>query len=188
MRISSGFLKGRTFYPPADHWPTRPTTDIARTGLFNILTNELDFENIKVLDLFGGTGAHSYEFISRGCLSVTYVDKFIPAVKFTKQKSKEFNIEDKIEIIHGDYLTYIQKCNKTYDYIFAGPPYGLKELNQIPDQIFSSSILDQDGMFVMEHNPEYFFDEHVCFIKKRNYGQTIFSFFKHGLKGESLNE
>ncbi|MBK9270060.1 MAG: RsmD family RNA methyltransferase [Saprospiraceae bacterium] len=188
MRISSGFLKGRTFYPPADNWPTRPTTDIARTGLFNILTNELNFEIIKVLDLFGGTGAHSYEFISRGCHSVTYVDKFVPAVKFAKQKAKEFDIEDKIEIIHRDYLMYIQKCTQSYDYIFAGPPYGLKELNLIPDQILNSTILNKDGLFVMEHNPDHFFEDHSNFIKKRNYGQTIFSFFKHGLKEETLND
>lgn len=84
MRITGGFLKGRTFYPPAGKWPTRPTTDIAREGLFNILTNMLDFEAIAMLDLFGGTGAHGYEMISRGCQNVVYVDKFMPCLNFVK--------------------------------------------------------------------------------------------------------
>jgi 16S rRNA (guanine(966)-N(2))-methyltransferase RsmD len=178
MRISGGFLKGRTFYPPADHWPTRPTTDISRTALFNILTNDLDFESIRVLDLFGGTGAHSFEFISRSCNDVTYVDKFLPAVKFVRQKALEFKISEFLKIVHSDYLEFIKLSKEQYDYIFAGPPYGLKNLDQIPDQVFAAHILSDDGLFVLEHNPDHDFENHEYFWKKRNYGQTIFSFFR----------
>lgn len=178
MRISSGSLKGRTFYPPADKWPTRPTTDISRTALFNILTNFLDFESISVLDLFGGTGAHSYEFISRGCQRVVYVDNFSPAVRFVKEKVKEFGIEDSIQILQSDYLDYIKNATERYDYIFAGPPYGLKNIKLIPDQIFEYQRLKDSGLFVMEHNPEHHFDQHPFFKYQRQYGQTIFSFFE----------
>lgn len=87
MRVIGGKLKGRRFNPPADHWPTRPTTDYAKEALFNILNNLLDFEASRVLDLFGGTGSHSYEFVSRGCQDVTYVDKFPDATRFVRENA-----------------------------------------------------------------------------------------------------
>ena len=181
MRISGGSLRGRTFYPTANNWPTRHTTDISRTALFNILNNLIDFEEVRMLDLFGGTGAHSYEMVSRGCKDVTYVDKFIPATKFVQQKIKDFKIEGLIKIVHSDYLIYIRTSTLQYDYIFAGPPYGLEKLNQIPDQIFASNILAADGLFILEHNPEHDFTKHPRFWQQRNYGQTIFSFFRFDL-------
>lgn len=178
MRVSAGSLKGRTFYPPADHWPTRPTTDFSRTALFNILTNLIDFEDTKMLDLFGGTGAHCYEMISRGCTDTTYVDKFKPAVSFVQKNSKLWKIEDKIKIIHSDYLLYMQQCNVQYNYIFAGPPYELVKLEEIPDRLFENNILTDDGIFVLEHNPKFDFQDHEYFWQVRNYGQTYFSFFR----------
>ena len=98
MRIIAGEFKGRKFFPPADNWPTRPTTDFSKEGLFNILNNRIDFSNVIMLDLFGGTGNHSYEFISRGCQDATYVDKFPGCVKFASKTAKELNIENKIKI------------------------------------------------------------------------------------------
>ncbi|MCC6816301.1 MAG: RsmD family RNA methyltransferase [Saprospiraceae bacterium] len=177
MRISSGSLKGRTFYPPADKWPTRPTTDYSRTALFNILTNFLDFESTKMLDLFGGTGAHSYEMISRGCTDVTYVDKFRPAVQFVLENIKNWKIDSYFKIIHSDYLQFISQFHTQFDYIFAGPPYDLINLEAIPDQIFDNNVLKVNGLFVLEHNPKFNFKDHFGFQQVRNYGQTYFSFF-----------
>ncbi|MCB0458370.1 MAG: RsmD family RNA methyltransferase, partial [Flavobacteriaceae bacterium] len=108
MRIVGGKFKSRRFNPPAKNWPTRPTTDFAKEGLFNILLNHWDFESIKVLDLFGGTGSHSYEFISRGCCDVTYVDKFPGCVAFVKKTAKELDIEKCIHIIKGDVFKFIE--------------------------------------------------------------------------------
>ncbi len=102
MRIIGGKLKGRRFNPPAKNWPTRPTTDIAKEGLFNILTNRLYFDETQVLDLFGGTGSHGYEFISRGCKDVTYVDKFYGCVAFAKKTAHEFGIENEMKIVKAD--------------------------------------------------------------------------------------
>lgn len=181
MRIISGKFKGRKFYPPAKKWPTRPTTDFAKEGLFNILMNEIDFEEVKMLDLFGGTGNHCYEFISRGCTDVTYVDKFGPAVRFVHEISKELGLEDEIKIVKSDVFNFIKRASQSYDYIFAGPPYPLPNLNDIPDRIFSKNILSQNGLFVMEHNSNHDFKLHVNYIKERNYGDTIFAFFKHEL-------
>lgn len=179
MRIISGEFKGRKFFPPAKKWPTRPTTDFAKEGLFNILMNEIDFKEVKMLDLFGGTGNHCYEFISRGCLDVTYVDKFWPAVKFVQKISSELDVEDKIRVVKSDVFKFIQQETKSYDYIFAGPPYPLPNLDDIPDAIFATAILSDNGLFVLEHNPNHNFKSHVNYIKERNYGSTIFSFFNH---------
>ncbi|HMW39939.1 MAG: RsmD family RNA methyltransferase [Saprospiraceae bacterium] len=179
MRISGGTLKGRTFYPPADHWPTRPTTDFSRTALFNILNNRLDFEEVRFLDLFGGTGAHSYEIISRGCQQVVYVDKFKPAVQFVTEKARLWGIESKIRIVHSDYLLYVRSSRDQFDYIFAGPPYDLPKLDEIPDLVMHSHLLEESGLFVLEHNPRHDFCAHEHFYETRNYGQTIFTFFRH---------
>jgi len=138
MRVISGFLGGRRFDPPAKKWPTRPTTDISKEGLYNILQNRIDFEEIKMLDLFGGTGNHCYEFISRGCLDTTYVDKYGPAHRFVKETSETWDITDHIRLIKMDVGAYIEQSPESFDFIFAGPPYPLKWLPEIPDRIFRS--------------------------------------------------
>jgi 16S rRNA (guanine966-N2)-methyltransferase len=178
MRIISGQFGGRRFIPPAKNWPTRPTTDISKSGLFNILQNRLDFEETIMLDLFGGTGNHCYEFISRGCEDATYVDTHGPAVDFVKKISQELKITDKISINKIDVFKFIASSTRSYTYIFAGPPYPLPTLNTIPDKIFATNILADDGLFVMEHNPNHNFKAHKNYVEERNYGTTIFSFFK----------
>lgn len=188
MRIISGKFKGRRFYPPADNWPTRPTTDFAKEGLFNILTNTFDFEDIKVLDLFGGTGNHTYEFISRGCLDVTYVDKHAPAVRFVRETTKKLEIEDNLRIIQGDVFKFISAAYEQFDYIFAGPPYGLAGLDSIPDKIFEKKLLRGDGWFVLEHNPNHSFKAHPHLFQVRNYGKTIFSIFKNEVGSDEGEE
>ncbi len=177
MRIISGKFKGRRFHPPADHWPTRPTTDFAKEGLFNILNNLLDFEAVTVLDLFGGTGSHSYEFISRGCENVTYVDKFAPAVKFVRATAATLDIEPCLHIFQLDVFRFLETCTGQFDYIFAGPPYALPTIDTIPNLIFEKNLLAPDGMFVLEHNPHHDFMGHPHLTDIRNYGKTIFSFF-----------
>lgn len=178
MRIIGGKFKGRKFHPPADKWPTRPTTDFAKEGLFNILYNRLDFEELVVLDLFGGTGSHGYEFISRGCQDVTYVDKFGPAVSFVKKTAEALEITEQMTIFRSDVFKFVKMTPKKYDYIFAGPPYGLPTIDTIPDLIFQYELLKPDGLFVMEHNPNHEYSKHPNLIEVRNYGKTIFSFFK----------
>lgn len=177
MRIISGTFKGRKFHPPADNWPTRPTTDFAKEGLFNILENLLDFESIKVLDLFGGTGSHSYEFISRGCQDVTYVDKFIGCVKFVEKTAATLGIESNLTIVRSDVFKFIERTKETFDYIFAGPPYPLPNIDSIPDLIFKYNLLNHPGLFVMEHNANHRYENHPHFSQLRKYGGTHFSFF-----------
>ncbi len=180
MRIIAGSLKGRRFTPPAKTWPTRPTTDYAKEGLFNVLTNILDFESTKMLDLFGGTGSHCYEFISRGCTSCHYVDKHGPCVQFVKKQVEVFNIEKYITIIRSDVFKYVENCKLKFDFIFAGPPYPLPNLDDIPEHIFNHDILNSSGLLVLEHNPNHDFKHLPFFETERKYGTTIFSFFRKG--------
>lgn len=179
MRIIGGSFKGRKFIPPAKNWPTRPTTDFAKEGLFNILQNRLDFEDLEVLDLFGGTGSHSYEFLSRGAKSSVYVDKFPGCIQFAKKMVSELKLEHQMTIVRADVFKFIKTCTQQFDYIFAGPPYGLEILDSIPDEIFQHQLLREDGLFVLEHNPNHDFSEHLNYKEQRNYGTTIFAFFQN---------
>lgn len=178
MRIIAGRLKGRRLNPPAKNWPTRPTTDFSREGLFNILENRIDFESLHALDLFGGSGSHSFELISRGCNDVTYVDLFRGCIDFVKETSRDWKVDDCLTIVQGDVLKFIGQGQKPFNYIFAGPPYALKELGRIPDMIFENRLLSSDGVFILEHNPNYNFTKHPHFTEERKYGSTLFSFFK----------
>lgn len=187
MRIIGGKFKGRRFTPPAKNWPTRPTTDYAKEGLFNILNNSLDFSEEKMLDLFGGTGNHCYEFISRGCTDVTYVDQHGPAVAFVNKISKELGIEENIRIVKSDVFKFIKRTPEKYDYIFAGPPYPLPILDTIPDVIFKHQILRPGGWLVLEHNPDHNFEKHPRFFQSRNYGTTIFAFFENPREQEEAS-
>jgi 16S rRNA (guanine(966)-N(2))-methyltransferase RsmD len=179
MRIIAGKFKGRRFYPPADKWPTRPTTDFAKESLFNILNNRIDFEEVSVLDLFGGTGTHSYEFISRGCKDVTYVDKFPACVQFVKKIAGELGISANIRIVKADVFKFVKTAFKRYDYIFADPPYDLPALDQLPGLIFQHGLLQPGGIFVLEHGSGHRFQQHPNFLEERHYGNTHFSFFEN---------
>ena len=180
MRVISGKFKSRRFYPPADKWPTRPTTDFAKEGLFNVLMHSLPFDSINVLDLFGGTGSHCYECISRGCTDVTYVDQHGPCIKFVKGIANELDIVEHIKIVRSDVFKYIQNCNIQYDYIFAGPPYPLPNLSKLPEEIVKNELLKPDGLLVVEHDQRHDFEHLPYFIKEKKYGLAVFSFFELG--------
>ena len=178
MRIISGKLRGRKFTLPSGKWPVRPTTDFAKEGLFNVLVHQFDMEELSILELFGGTGNFSFEFVSRGCPKVTYVDKFYPCVKFVKETAESWSIGDKITAIRMDAFQYIQKATGTFDLIVADPPYDMPRLGQLPALIKQSNLLKEGGWFILEHNQMHQFDQHEdCFMVK-NYGKTYFSYFR----------
>lgn len=177
MRIISGELGGRRFHPPT-HMPyTRPTTDIAKEGLFNILQNNLDFEAIKTLDLFGGTGNISYELASRGVTDLTVVEKDQTMFEFIKKTAKEFNIEN-LKLIRSDVFKFIQTCSSRFDFIFAGPPYALTNIDDLPRLIAEKKLLENKGWFVLEHTPRNDYKQFPFFRSERNYGTTVFSIFE----------
>ncbi len=179
MRITGGQFRGHRFTPPADKWPTRPTTDFSKEALYNILSNRIDFDEVRFLDLFGGTGNHCYECISRGAISATYVDKFGPAVSFVKKMAAKLDIEDQLRIMKSDVFKYIKTSQESYNLIFAGPPYPLKNIPDISRIIMSGSMLEPGGTLIVEHNPHENLEKQAGFVEMRKYGQTIFSFFQH---------
>ena len=176
MRIISGSLGGRRIQPPANMPHTRPTTDIAKEGLFNILQNSIDLEDIKTLDLFGGTGSISYELASRGASDLTIVEKDEKMHKFIKQNIETLKIQN-AKAIRSEVFKFIRECNDQFDLIFAGPPYALQNIDDLPLQVFQHKLLKEDGWFILEHTPRNNYENFTQFKMARNYGTTIFSFF-----------
>ena len=178
MRIIGGKFGRRRFNPPANNWPTRPTTDYAKEALYNILQNRIDFEETKMLDLFGGTGNHCYEFVSRGSMDVTYVDSFGKCIAFVRKTAKELDVENNLTVLKSDVFRFIKSADEQYDFIFADPPYHLKTLNQLPDLILDNGLLATDGILVLEHDQQNSFEEYKRFVDVRKYGGCMFSFFE----------
>ncbi len=175
MRIISGKFGGRSFQPPAKMPHTRPTTDIAKEGLFNIIQNNLDIAQLKTLDLFGGTGNISYELASRGATDQTIVEKDPAMVAFIQQMTAKLGIS--LKTVKMDVFKYIQSCNEKFDFIFAGPPYALGTIDELPKQIFEKNMLNTAGWFVLEHTPRNSYKYFPFYKTERNYGTTIFSIF-----------
>jgi 16S rRNA (guanine966-N2)-methyltransferase len=176
MRIIAGEYGGRKFNPPAKMPYTRPTTDIAKEGLFNVLQHQHDIEELKTLDLFGGTGSISYELASRGAKDLTIVEKDITMYEFIKKTSAELKIEN-LKIVKMDVFKYIENCTEKFDFIFAGPPYALANIDDLPKLIFEKQLLHPKGWFVLEHTPRNSYNSFPFYKNERNYGTTIFTIF-----------
>lgn len=177
MRIITGSLGGRRINPPTKMPYTRPTTDIAKEGLFNILQTRFDFDGAKTLDLFGGTGNISYELASRGAHDLTIVEKDVTMHQFIKKNVADFKIEN-CKVIRMDVFSFLENATEKYDFIFAGPPYALNTIDELPKIIIEKNLIAKDGYFVLEHTPRNDYSTYKGFDFKRNYGTTIFSFFK----------
>ncbi|MBK7958998.1 MAG: RsmD family RNA methyltransferase [Bacteroidetes bacterium] len=175
MRIIAGKHAGYKLNQPFFE-PTRPTTDMAKEALFSIIDNYFNFENIKLLDLFGGTGNISYEFSSRGCEDITTVELHTKCVDFIKQTSEKLALPNH-KILQMDVFQFLHSCHDTFDIIFAGPPYKMPNLATLPDIIIERKLIEGQGWFILEHDPNYNFDQHPNLWRRRHYGQTNFSIF-----------
>lgn len=176
MRIISGIHGGRKISPPAKMPHTRPTTDIAKEGLFNIIQNNLAIDELVTLDLFGGTGCISYELASRGASNLTIVEKDPKMYEFIKQTAQSLRFEN-FRVVHQEVFSFIKSCNSKFDFIFAGPPYALTTIDELPKLIFKHVLLNQGGWFVLEHTPRNDYKKFDYYKTERNYGTTIFSIF-----------
>ncbi len=176
MRIIGGKLKGKTILPPAGY-KARPTTDFAREALFNILDNEYEFDDLKVLDLFGGTGAVSYEFASRGVGRVYCVEMSRENASFIKTEAQRLGLGN-VTMVRDNVFDFLNVCHEKFDIVFADPPYAIEGLETIPDRIFEKDILHPDCYFILEHGPGHDFSSHPHFFKQRSYGKVHFTFFK----------
>ncbi len=176
MRIIGGALGGRRVSPPSKMPHTRPTTDIAKEGLFNILQNNLEFGTLKTLDLFGGTGSISYELASRGAPDLTVVEKDHTMYEFIRKNALELGLSH-FTVIRADVFKYLEQCTDKFDLIFAGPPYALPNIDDLPRLVVERQLLNKNGWFVLEHTPRNNYNGHALFVTQRNYGTTVFSIF-----------
>lgn len=175
MRIIAGSHKGRVLHVP-QNLPVRPTTDMAREALFNILRNLIEFEDKTVLDLFSGTGAISFEFVSRGCELVLAVDQNRNCIEWIRKASKQFGM-DNLSVQQADSFKFIERNLRSFDVVFADPPYSMENIETLPDAVFNSSILKPDGWLVVEHPRHIDFSAHPDFFDHRKYGKVNFTFF-----------
>ena len=177
MRVISGIYKRRRFDVPRT-FKARPTTDFAKENLFNVLNNYIDFEErITALDLFAGTGSISIELVSRGCDRVISIEKDPAHHSFICKIMKEVQT-DKCLPIRGDVFKFIKNGREQFDFIFADPPYALKELETIPELIFQNNLLKEGGLLVLEHGKDNNFEENPHFLERRVYGSVNFSLFR----------
>lgn len=177
MRIIGGKLKGIRLSPPKK-LPVRPTTDMAKEALFNILENKLDIEKLKVLDLFSGTGNISLEFASRGAKQIISVDINFGCIAYLKTTSKELDLPQ-ISTFKSDVFKYLNSETEKYDLIFADPPYEISKIPEIAKIVFDKQLLTEDGILIIEHQSMQNLGNHPNFVEKRKYGYSTFSFFKN---------
>jgi 16S rRNA (guanine966-N2)-methyltransferase len=177
VRIISGKYKGRRIFPPKG-LPVRPTTDMSKEALFNVLNNHFSFEGLKILDLFAGTGNISFEFASRGSTPITSVDADFGCVKFIKQVAAEYDFN--IAATKSDVFQFLERNKATYDIIFADPPYNFdqKTFEKVVVSVFEKNTLQEDGMLIIEHSKYTKLDHLAHFSFKKSYGGSIFSFFE----------
>ena len=196
MRIITGKYKGRHFDIPRT-FKARPTTDFAKENIFNVLIQYVDFDGAEALDLFSGTGSITLELLSRGCSRVVSVEldrdhhRFIqdclkklgagasvPAVRSGSAAADNRETVPNVIPIRGDVFRFVKSCKQQFDFIFADPPYALKELPTLPDLVINRSLLKPDGLFVLEHGKDYDFSQHPHFLEHRQYGSVNFSLFR----------
>ena len=183
MRIISGKYGRRRFTVPGGI-VARPTTDMARENLFNILRGIADIEDADTLDLFAGTGAITFEMLSRGAAHATAVEKAAPQTRFINDVARQLGCTHDITIVRGDALRFIDTAPTSYDIIFADPPYNLPGFGDIPTRVLSSRLLHPGSLFIIEHSDKYDFSALPHFTDHRVYGAVNFSFFRIPAAGD----
>lgn len=174
MRIISGKNRGRHIVAP-DNLPVRPTTDLGKESLFNILNNYFYFDRVHVLDLFSGTGNITYEFASRGALSVISVDVDQRCTNFIRKTIEILDYKN-VSVVRQDAFVFTERSRQSFDIIFADPPYQLEGIEKIIDHVFANNLLNPDGWLVLEHSKEHDFSNHPNFFQHRVYGKLNFTF------------
>ncbi|WP_149914594.1 RsmD family RNA methyltransferase [Sphingobacterium cavernae] len=174
MRVIGGKIGGIRLNPPSN-LPVRPTTDIAKEALFNILEHQIDWDDCSCLDLFCGTGNISLELASRGANEVDAIDIHNKCLFYVKDIAKQYDLN--ISTRKADVFKFVASCKKKYDFIFADPPYDVGQLPQLPQMILDNGLLKEGGILVLEHPSMRKLVEHPLFVETRKYGYSSFSFY-----------
>lgn len=177
MRIIRGKFKTRKYKIPKN-FPSRPTTDFAKEGLFNVLENQIYLEDLNILDLCSGTGNISIEFLSREAGKVTAVDQNYNCIRHLNMVCRDLGCKDDIAIVKSDVLKFVKRCEEKFDLIFADPPYAYKDYSELIDLIFEQELLKENGILIVEHGKETDLSHKTHFDFIRTYGNVCFSFFK----------
>lgn len=175
MRIIRGKYGRRRFDVPTNI-TARPTTDFARENIFNVIENYVDLEGLDALDIFAGTGAVSFEFLSRECRSVTAVEKAATQQRFIAKVASQLGA-DNLNLVRGDALRYISAAPRSFDVIFADPPYDMDGFADIPGAVLASGLVKSGTLFIIEHNKSHDFSALPGFREHRAYGSVNFSIF-----------
>lgn len=175
MRIISGKLKGIRI-PSFGKIDARPTTDFAKEGLFNVLNNQIDFEGLTALDLFSGTGSISFELISRGARQVIAIEQNEKHCGYIRKIARDLSLNELV-VHRADTFRFLTSCKMKFDFIFADPPYQLANISEIPTLIFQHQLINDEGLFVLEHSDKQSFSTHPQFVNHKRYGNVNFSFF-----------
>ncbi len=183
MRIIGGQLKGQRFSAP-QNLPVRPTTDLAKEALFNILDTRVDFDQLEVLDLFSGTGNIAFEFASRGAARVTAVDQHARCGIFVKQQAAKWGL-GQIQVQRADVFRYLKRETESYDLVFADPPYDLPALTSIPEAVFDSQVMKAGAYLILEHPTSRKISEGHYFVEQRKYGNSSFSIYRKPASSEA---
>lgn len=179
MRIIRGKYGRRRFDVPKNI-TARPTTDFARENIFNVLENMVDFESEpSALDLFAGTGAVSWEFVSRGCSRVTAVEKANVQAMFIKEVKNKLG-DTVLTLIKGDVFRFLASASEPYDIVFADPPYDLPDFDKVPLTVMTSRAVKEGTLFVLEHSGARDYSALPGFVERRVYGSVNFSIFRIG--------
>lgn len=176
MRIIRGILKTKKITVPKN-FPSRPTTDFAKEGLFNMLENRFDFIDLKLLDLCAGTGNISFEWLSREAGEVIAVDSNFNVTRHIKSLARSFDVADRIQVVHSDVVKYLEKTTEKFDLIFADPPYDVKFHQEIIRLVAEKQLLNEHGVLIIEHGKRTDLSGLPGYELSRGYGNVVFSFF-----------
>lgn len=175
MRIIRGKYGRRRFAVPTNI-TARPTTDFARENIFNVIENLVDLEGITALDLFAGTGAITFELLSRGAAQVTAVEKASTQQRFIAKVAAELG-ETGLNLIRGDVKRFIAGSGGSYDLIFADPPYDMPDFDEVAMKVLDNGLLRPGGIMILEHSGRHDYSSHPWFSEHRAYGSVNFSIF-----------
>lgn len=176
MRIIAGKFRGTNLLT-FDAENIRPTVDRVRENIFNKI--QFGVTGAKVLDLFGGTGAVSLEFLSRGAESVVTCDNNPKSLNLIKKNFEKVGIKPNLKSC--DYLQTLNDCKgQKFDFIFLDPPFATDYGEKALEKIAEYGLLEEDGVIIYEHleGKEFIVPLALEIYDERKYGTVVVSFVR----------